>query len=94
MDLYFEWDSNKNERNIRVHGVSFQLAAFVFYDEYHIVIYDEKHSNEEDRYIAIGLVKEVLYVVFTEREDKIRIISARRATEKERRLYNDRNIYY
>lgn len=49
---------------------------------------------DEDRYIAIGCVADILFVVFTERKDNIRIISARLATEAERRLYYDENIYY
>ncbi|MFR6477407.1 MAG: BrnT family toxin [Coprococcus sp.] len=52
------------------------------------------HSIEEDRYIAIGCVGDVLFVVFTERKDNIRLISARLATESERRLYYDQNIHY
>ncbi len=56
-------------------------------------IYDEEHSDyDEERYIAIGLVNEVLYVVYTDREDHIRIISARRAEPIEERLYYDRVI--
>ncbi|WP_330575610.1 BrnT family toxin [Ruminococcus sp. AF20-12LB] len=57
-------------------------------------MYDFEHSTEEDRYIAIGCVGEVLFVVFTERKENIRLISARLATESERRLYYDQNIYY
>ena len=57
-------------------------------------MYDFEHSTEEDRYIAIGCVGEVLFVVFTERKENIRLISARVATESERRLYYDQNIYY
>ena len=57
-------------------------------------MYDFEHSTEEDRYTAIGCVGEVLFVVFTERKENIRLISARLATESERRLYYDQNIYY
>ena len=57
-------------------------------------MYDFEHSIEEDRYIAIGKVADILFVVFTERKETIRIISARLATEAERRLYYDQNIYY
>lgn len=57
-------------------------------------MYDFEHSTEEDRYIAIGCVGEVLFVVFTERKENIRLISARLVTESERRLYYDQNIYY
>lgn len=84
----------KNEQNKAKHGISFETAAFVFSDENHIEMYDFEHSLDEDRYIAIGLVGEVLFVVFTERRQNIRLISARLATEKERRLYYDQSIYY
>ena len=55
-------------------------------------IYDFEHSSDEDRYIAIGRVGDILFVVFTERGENIRIISARLATEPERRLYYDKEI--
>ena len=55
---------------------------------------DFEHSTDEDRYIAIGMVGDVLFVVFTERSERIRIISARLATEAERRLYYDRKSRY
>lgn len=61
----------------------------MFNDPEYIEIYDFEHSIDEDRYIAIGKVGEILFVVFTERKEKIRLISARLATEKERRLYYD-----
>ena len=92
--LDFEWDVQKNEQNKAKHGISFETAAFVFSDENHIEMYDFEHSLDEDRYIAIGLVGDVLFVVFTERRQNIRLISARLATEKERRLYYDQGIYY
>ena len=57
-------------------------------------MYDFEHSKEEDRYIAIGCVGDVLFVVFTERKENIRLISARAATESERRLYYDQDIRY
>ena len=57
-------------------------------------MFDFEHSIDEDRYIAIGMVKDILFVVFTERKEKIRIISARLATEEERRIYYDQNIRY
>lgn len=57
-------------------------------------MYDFEHSIEEDRYIAIGKVGDILFVVFTERKEAIRLISARLATSAERRLYYDQNINY
>ena len=92
--MKFEWDEEKNSYNKKKHGISFETAAYVFYDTYYIEIYDFKHSVTEDRYIAIGSVGDILFVVFTERCDSIRIISARIATDEERRLYYDQNIYY
>ena len=71
-----------------------ETASYVFTDENYIEMYDFEHSIEEDRYIAIGCVGDVLFVVFTERKENIRLISARLATESERRLYYDQNIYY
>ncbi len=92
--MRFEWDEEKNAINKKKHGISFETAAYVFRDENYIEMYDFEHSTEEDRYIAIGRVGEVLFVVFTERKENIRLISARLATDAERRLYYDQNIHY
>lgn len=92
--MTFEWDEAKNQLNKKKHGISFETAAYVFQDRNYIEMYDFEHSTQEDRYIAIGRVGEVLFVVFTERKENIRLISARLATEAERRLYDDQNIYY
>ena len=91
-ELTFEWDDNKNLANIKKHGISFQIACLVFDDDNYIDIYDFRHSIEEDRYIAIGVVNEVLTVVYTERGENIRLISARLANDEERRIYYDRDI--
>lgn len=88
MVIKFEWDEEKAKLNLEKHGIPFEIAAKVFLDENRIEIYDEAHSNEnEDRYITIGLAGEVLFVVYTERHPRIRLISARLATAKERRIY-------
>ncbi|MBP3760667.1 MAG: BrnT family toxin [Ruminococcus sp.] len=90
--MLFEWDDNKEKINIRKHGIDFTTAARVFDDENRLAIYDESHSNAEDRYITIGMIGEIAYivmVVYTERDDAIRLISARKATPKERRMYYD-----
>ena len=92
--LKFEWDEEKNQINKRKHKISYETAAYEFEDENYIEMYDFEHIIEEDRYIAIGCVGDVLFVVFTERKDNIRLISARLATESERRLYYDQNIHY
>ena len=93
MALQFEWDEEKNRINREKHGISFETALYVFQDEYYIEMYDFEHSIEEDRYIAIGMVEDLLFVVFTERREAIRLISARLATERERGLYYDQNFY-
>ena len=92
--MVFEWDEDKNAINKEKHKISFETAAYVFSDPSYLEIYDYLHSINEDRYIAIGKVGEVLFVVFTERKNNIRIISARLATDSERRLYYDQDIYY
>lgn len=92
--MRFEWDEEKAAVNKLKHGISFEVAAHVFYDPFYIEMYDFEHSDCEDRYVAIGKVEDVLFVVFTERQENIRIISARLATAAERRLYYDENIHY
>lgn len=84
--MTFEWDENKNKINRKKHdGVSFEIAARVFLDEKRIEKYDVLNSKvDEDRYQAIGMVDEVLFVAFTEiGTDRIRIISARPAEQEE-----------
>jgi hypothetical protein len=93
MLMKFEWDEEKDRINQEKHGISFETAAYVFRDESYIEMYDFEHSIDEDRYIAIGMVGDLLFVVFTERGETIRLISARLATERERRLYYDQNLY-
>lgn len=85
--MRFEWDEEKNRINKAKHGIDFGTAIHVFDDENRIEIYDVEHSVDEDRYDTIGLVHDVLFVVYTERRDCTRIISARLATERERRIY-------
>lgn len=83
----FEWDDEKNRINKRKHRISFETAEKVFADENRVEWLDEEHSDEEDRYITIGKVDEILFVIYTEREERIRLISARRANKNERRKY-------
>jgi hypothetical protein len=92
--MNFEWDEEKEKINIKKHKINFTLAKKIFNDVNRIEIYDKNHSINEDRYNTIGAVGEVLFVVYTERRDNIRIISARLANEKERRLYYDSNNYF
>ena len=92
MKMIFEWDEEKNAINKQKHKISFETAAHVFDDPEYIEMYDFEHSVDEDRFIAIGRVGDIIFVVFTERRDKIRLISARLATDAERRLYYDQDI--
>jgi hypothetical protein len=92
--MKFEWDEEKNTRNKQKHKISFETAAHVFEDPHCIEMFDFEHSTDEDRYIAIGKVGDVLFVVFTERKESLRLISARLATNAERSLYYDQNIHY
>ncbi len=92
--LEFEWDEEKAALNWKKHGVDFRDAALVFNDENYLEFYDADHSDYEDRYNIIGKVDDILFVVYTERKTRIRIISARIATPQERRWYHDREIFY
>jgi uncharacterized DUF497 family protein len=87
----FEWDPNKVRRNIETHGMSFDEASTVFSDTLSLTIYDPLHSDKEDRFIIIGnsCKNHLLVIVHTDRGDKIRIISARKATKKERKQYEE-----
>ena len=93
--LKFEWDEAKNKQNISKHGISFEEASSVFYDEGSIIITDEEHSNAEDRFILIGFsFKANLLVVchcYRQNDSIIRIISARKATSVERKEYIKQN---
>ena len=86
-DMVFDWDDYKESANIKKHNISFKQAAYVFIDQNRIEYYDYTHSDKEERYIAIGFAGKILYVVYTIRKDSIRIISARRATNKEKEMY-------
>ena len=85
--LRFEWDKEKEKTNVKKHGVSFIDAAQVFYDENALVIYDEDHSYNEERYVILGMCPngETYTVVYClkEQETVIRIISARKAVKNE-----------
>lgn len=87
--MQIEWDENKNKENIQKHGISFNAASFVFADPNRLERYDlsENNLSREDRYQTLGLVGKVLFVVYTERKDSYRIISARLADKDERRIY-------
>lgn len=86
-DYIVEWDDAKNELNIKKHGVSFETAAYVFNDVNRIEVFDKAHSDEEDRYYTIGKVGDVLFVVYSDRGEVFRLISARLATKREEEMY-------
>jgi uncharacterized protein len=91
-ELAFEWDEDKDRLNQQLHGIKFEDAKFVFNDPNKVILPDLYHSEIEERWLAIGMVNRVLFVVFTERGDKvIRIISARVGTKAEEKLYNENN---
>jgi uncharacterized DUF497 family protein len=87
----FEWDPRKDSANQRKHGISFEEAQSVFFDENAIQFYDEGHAEQEDRFIMLGLSirSRILVVCHCERASGrvIRIISARKATSSERKFY-------
>ena len=88
--MTFEWDDRKERINISKPGIDFSTAALVFGDDNRIEKYDDLHSISEDRYITIGEINGIaviVVVVYTERENSIRIISARLATKIEKEAY-------
>lgn len=89
--LKFEWDESKNQANIQKHGISFEEASSVFYDDQALIIDDEVHSVVEERFVLIGFsFKYNLLVVchcYRENDSVIRIISARKATKTESKEY-------
>ncbi len=89
--MLFEWHQNKARQNFMKHGVSFTEASTAFQDNLAITIPDPLHSNEEDRFVLVGYSEKnrLLVVIHTDRNDRIRIISARLATKKERKKYEE-----
>ena len=90
--MEFEWDKNKAASNLSKHGVSFDEARTAFDDPLYIDFYDPDHSYDEHRYIIIGQSRQnsLLIISYTERGNVIRLISARKATRKERETYEER----
>jgi len=89
MSLEFQWNPSKAQKNLKKHRVSFIEAATVFSDSLSMTYNDPDHSYDEDRFVIIGLSSSgnLLIVSHTYRDDKIRIISARKLTQKERKQY-------
>jgi uncharacterized protein len=92
MQLGFEWDPQKAAANLEKHGVSFSEAATVLGDPLSLSAEDPDHSRDEKRFLTIGCSRQgqLLIVSHTERDDRVRIISARRLTRGERKLYEER----
>jgi len=93
MKLQFEWQKDKAESNWRRHGVSFELATTVFRDPFAIERLDDREDYGEPRFVMLGMAEGqvLLFVAYTEREDRIRLISARRATLREEENYFEQN---
>jgi hypothetical protein len=91
MRLEFEWDTSKAQANLAKHGVAFEEAVSVFADPLAALFADPDHSGEEEREIIVGLSTkpQLLVVSFVEREGRVRLISARRATAAERRRHEE-----
>lgn len=91
MSVIVQWDPNKADQNLRKHGVSFEEAATIFDDPLSSTIEDWRHSQTEERLIIVGKSKQsrLLVVVHVDRGNHIRIISARLATNYERKTYEE-----
>jgi uncharacterized protein len=89
--MEFEWNPDKAVINLKKHNISFQEATTVFDDSLSVTFPDPDHSIGEDRYVIIGMSRlgQLLVVSHTDRENRTRIISARRATRQERRFYEE-----
>ena len=89
--LSFEWDKQKNQTNQKKHGVSFPEAEYVFYDEKAIQFWDDDHSEMEERFLLLGRSSKIQFLLivhcYLEEDSVIRIISARKATQKESQQY-------
>jgi uncharacterized DUF497 family protein len=96
MNMQFDWDNEKEKINIEKHGIDFSTASLVFGDANRIEMHDNLHSDDEDRYITIGLINGVaivVMVVYTERGYATRIISERIATKCEKEAYYNAEEY-
>lgn len=93
--INFEWDAAKASANLKKHRVSFEEAKSIFYDEFGVQFFDEEHSTDEERFLMLGMSSnaKLLIVCHCERErgQTIRIISARKATQRERTFYKGDN---
>lgn len=89
--LVFEWDKLKENANIKKHGITFEEARTTFYDEHAVQFFDPDHSDEEDRFILLGVSHKLNALVvchcFREAETTVRIVSARKADKDEANVY-------
>ena len=92
-DYVIEWDDEKNKINKQKHKITFEFAAKIFLDDNRYDDYDEFHSDDEERIKVIGKVGKILAVIYTERGEKYRIISARLATKGEVEKYYGQYSY-
>ncbi len=90
-NITFEWDDKKANRNVKKHGVAFEEARSVFFDDQAIQFWDESNSKDEDRFLMLGLSNKLRIILvvhcFRESDSTIRIISARKATKNEMKEY-------
>ncbi len=92
MNLKFEWNKSKAKDNFTKHGISFELAERVFDDPFAVEFLDDREDYDEERFVILGIVdRQILFVAYAERKDAVRIISARRATKYEQKIYNEEN---
>jgi uncharacterized DUF497 family protein len=90
VNLNFEWNKAKAKDNFAKHGVSFELAKRVFDDPFAVEVLDDREDYDEERFVILGMVdRQVLFVAYVERNEAIRIISARRATTHEQEIYRE-----
>jgi uncharacterized DUF497 family protein len=94
LDIKFEWDESKNASNKRKHGVSFEEASTIFFDDYALLLNYPDHSAEEDRFILLGLSSSINILIvchcYRSKDEIIRIISAGKANQSEKNQYINR----
>ena len=90
--MNFEWNKSKAKDNFTKHGISFELAERVLDDPFAVEFLDDREDYDEERFVILGIVdRQILFVAYAERKDAVRIISARRATKYEQKIYNEEN---
>jgi uncharacterized protein len=90
VNLKFDWNKSKAKDNFAKYGASFELAERVFDDPFAVEFLDDREDYDEERFVIVGIAdRQILFVAYAERIDAIRIISARRATKYEQKIYNE-----